>query len=145
MKIFYFCAMLCLVLAGCEMREVSDTPIPDRDTPAVDYDADKTPTDKTPVAPDNTAVNERDQQSETKTSLDQNENQADIDMTAKIRQEVMDAKLSVNAQNVKIITQNGKVTLRGVVDTAEEKTRIEEIAKTSAGADNVDSQLEVKQ
>ncbi len=45
--------------------------------------------------------------------------------------------------NVKIITQDGKVTLRGPVKAEEEKHQIEEIAVDDAGADNVDSQLEV--
>jgi len=46
---------------------------------------------------------------------------------------------------VKIITQDGKVTLRGPVKSAEEKKRIEDLATAVAGADNVDSQLEVEQ
>ena len=51
--------------------------------------------------------------------------------------------MSVNAQNVKIITQAGQLTLRGPVKTAAEKTRIEEIARAVAGENNVDNQLEV--
>lgn len=51
----------------------------------------------------------------------------------------------MNAQNVKIITQNGKVTLRGPVATAEEKKRIEDIAQEIESAGNVDSQLEIEQ
>jgi osmotically-inducible protein OsmY len=93
---------------------------------------------------DNTAVNERDQSDTNKTPIDQNENQKDIDVTANIRERVVATKLSVNAQNVKIITQDGKVTLRGPVKTAEEKQQIEQIATDVAGAGNVDSQLEVQ-
>src|ERR1051325_8304845 len=73
---------------------------------------------------DNTAVNDRDRDSATKTPIDQNENQADIDITANIRKRVVDTKMSVNAQNVKIITQDGKVTLRGPVKSEDEKTQI---------------------
>ncbi len=51
--------------------------------------------------------------------------------------------MSVDAHNVKIITQDGRVTLRGPVKTEEEKQRIEEIAGAVVGADRVDSQLEV--
>jgi len=80
----------------------------------------------------------------TKTPLDQNENQADINLTAEIRKRVVDTKMSVNAQNVKIITQDGRVTLRGPVKTADEKKRIEEIARVVAGDGKVDSQLEVE-
>ncbi|HUP81690.1 MAG TPA: BON domain-containing protein [Pirellula sp.] len=94
---------------------------------------------------DNTAVNKRDRDSATKTPLDQNENKKDIGITADIRKRVVDTKMSVNAQNVKIITQDGKVTLRGPVKTADEKKQIEEMARSVAGENNVDSQLEVEQ
>lgn len=93
---------------------------------------------------DNTAVNQRDANSTTKTPIDQNENKADIDITANIRKKVVDTELSVNAQNVKIITQDGHVTLRGPVKTPEEKKQIEDIAHDVAGADKVTSQLEVE-
>jgi len=96
------------------------------------------------VKPDNTGVNVRDRDAQVKTPIDQNENQADIDITAKIRKQVVDTKMSVNAQNVKIITQNGQVTLRGPVKSEEEKKRIEEMAHSVAGADKVVSQLEVE-
>jgi osmotically-inducible protein OsmY len=52
--------------------------------------------------------------------------------------------MSVNAQNVKIITVDGRVTLRGPVNTAEEKRLIGEIADRIAHSENVDNQLEVK-
>jgi hyperosmotically inducible protein len=96
------------------------------------------------TAKDNTGVNERDRSAATKTPIDQNENQKDIDVTAQIRKQVVDSKLSVNAQNVKIITQDGKVTLRGPVRSAEEKQQIEQIAGGIAGPGNVDSQLEIQ-
>ena len=91
----------------------------------------------------NTGVNVRDRDSAAKTPLDQKENKADIDITADIRKQIGAAKMSVNAQNVKIITQDGKVTLRGPVKTDEEKTKIEEIARAVAGSNNVDDQLDV--
>lgn len=78
-----------------------------------------------------------------KSPLDQNENQADIDFTARIRQRVVDSNMSTSAQNVMIVTQNGQVTLQGAVKTAEEKERIETIARDVAGADRVTSQLQV--
>jgi len=93
---------------------------------------------------DNTAVNKRDRDSNAKTPLDQNENKVDIGITASIRKSVVDTKMSTNAQNVKIITQDGNVTLRGPVKTQEEKNRIEEIARSVAGVKAVDSQLEVE-
>ena len=93
---------------------------------------------------DNTAVNKRDRDGVAKTPLDQNENKVDIGITADIRKRVVDTKMSINAQNVKIITQDGKVTLRGPVKNADEKNQIEEIARSVAGEKNVDSQLEVE-
>ena len=101
--------------------------------------------DSKPVAAtDKTDVNVRDRDHATKTPLDQNENKADVKMTADIRKRVVDTKMSTAAHNVKIITQDGKVTLRGPVQSAEEKQQIEEIAVEVAGADNVDNQLEVE-
>ena len=93
---------------------------------------------------DNSAVNKRDRDTSTKTPLDQNENSVDIGITANIRKSVVDTKMSTNAQNVKIITQDGNVTLRGPVKNQEEKNRIEEIARNVAGVKAVDSQLEVE-
>ena len=93
---------------------------------------------------DNTAINERDRDAAAQTPLDQNENQTDIDITAKIRQRVVATELSVNAQNVKVITQDGRVTLRGPVKSNDEKKIVEEIALAVAGAGNVDNQLEVE-
>jgi osmotically-inducible protein OsmY len=96
------------------------------------------------AVPDNTAINQRDRNDAVKTPIDQNENQADVDRTASIRKEVVArSNLSTNAHNVKIITQNGKVTLRGPVDSEEERNEIGRIASDVAGKDNVDNQLEV--
>ncbi|MBX9654143.1 BON domain-containing protein [bacterium] len=97
-----------------------------------------------PAVPDNTAINERDRNDAVKTPIDQNENQPDVDRTASIRKEVVArSNFSTNAHNVKIITQNGKVTLRGPVDSEEERNEIGRIASDVAGKDNVDNQLEV--
>jgi osmotically-inducible protein OsmY len=93
---------------------------------------------------DNTEVNVRDRSEAAKTPIDQNENQKDIDITANIRKRVVDTKMSVNAQNVKIITQDGKVTLRGPVKSEEEKAQIEKMAHEVAGPADVDNQLEVQ-
>lgn len=94
--------------------------------------------------PDNTGVNTRDRDSEMKTPLDQDENKVDVGITADIRKQIVATKMSVNAQNVKVITQGGKVTLRGPVKTDDEKQRIEDIAHKVAGAGNVSSHLEVE-
>ncbi len=55
-----------------------------------------------------------------------------------------DSTLSFDAKNVKIITQGGKVTLRGPVKRDAEKSSIEAKAKAVSGVTSVDDQLEVK-
>ncbi len=97
------------------------------------------------VAPDNTKTNERDKKGTAPTPLDQGESQSDLAITQKIRQAVVgDHSLSFDAKNVKIITRNGKVTLRGPVSSNEERTAIQSAAQKVAGAGNVDNQLELK-
>jgi hyperosmotically inducible periplasmic protein len=96
------------------------------------------------TAPDNTARNERDRSGDTKTPGDQAENEADRAITQNVRQAITsDSSLSTNAQNVKIITQDGNVTLRGPVKSEQEKKEIEAKAKQVAGVKRVDNQLEV--
>jgi osmotically-inducible protein OsmY len=101
--------------------------------------------DKTPAA-DNTAKNERDRSGETQTSGDQSNSPEDLKITADIRQAIMkDSSLSTTAQNIKIITVDRQVTLRGPVNTKEEKTRIAKLASAVAGQAKVDDQLEIKE
>ena len=96
-------------------------------------------------APDNTAKNKRDRSGETQTSGDQSNNSEDIKISAAIRRAVVgDKSLSATAKNVKIITANEVVTLRGPVKTAEEKSKIEQLAQSAAGNAKIDNQLEVK-
>lgn len=97
------------------------------------------------VAPDNTGVNERDRNAAKMTPGDQKENTSDLEITQKIRQAVMaDDSLSFTAKNAKIITAGGRVTLRGVVKSDQERTSIAAAASKIVGAGNVDNQLEVK-
>jgi hyperosmotically inducible periplasmic protein len=94
--------------------------------------------------PENTRVNQRDADTAlTKTPRDQGEGEEYIQTTAAIRKRVVDMDLSTNAENVKIITADGKVTLRGVVESDEEKQTIERIAREVAGKGDVESQLTV--
>ena len=95
-------------------------------------------------AADNTAKNERDASGETQTSGDQSNSPEDIKITADIRRAIVAEKsLSMTAKNVKIITVNGMVTLRGPVNTAEEKAMIAKLAHSAAGKAKIDNQLEV--
>ena len=91
----------------------------------------------------NTGINVRDKGHPAATPLDQGENQADIDITAKIRKQIVGEKMSSDANNVKIVTQNGRVTLRGPVVSTDEKGRIGAIAVQVAGEGKVDNQLEI--
>lgn len=117
-------------------------------TPSKDDAAKTDPKDSSrPAAaqPDNTAINERDRNAQTATPLDQGNGQRDLDITQQIRKLVVgDKALSFTAKNVKIITQGGKVILRGPVNSAEERQTIDSAARKVAGANNVDNQLEVK-
>jgi len=94
---------------------------------------------------ENTEINARDKDNTTLTPEDQKENESDIKITADIRQAIIKNKsLSVNAQNVKIITRNGVVTLRGPVETKKESKKLRKIAKHTPGVLKVDNQLEIK-
>jgi len=91
--------------------------------------------------PDNTKQNK----DQTNPTADQQKmNPADRTITQKIRKAIHeDTTLSTYAHNVKIITQDGKVTLRGPVRSEDEKSNIEAKAVAVAGQGNVTNQLEV--
>jgi hypothetical protein len=98
-----------------------------------------------PPAADNTGTNRRDRK-ETEPTADQQKNgKTDLQLTADIRRSVIaDKDLSMNAHNVKIIAQDGKVTLKGPVDSAAEKKAVEEKAQAVAGRGNVVSEIQIK-
>jgi len=101
--------------------------------------------DSAPVAPNDTAVNVRDRAPDAMTAGEQSNAKSDVALTRKIRRAVVkDHSLSMLAHNVKIVTANGNVTLRGPVNSEAEKVSIASKAKAIAGAGNVDNQLEVK-
>jgi hyperosmotically inducible periplasmic protein len=95
-------------------------------------------------SPDNTGKNVRDRANGTLTPGDQGENQQDLEITRRIRRAITsNDQLSQDAKNVKVITTNGKVTLRGPVASDQERKTIESIVQQVQGA-TVDDQLEVK-
>lgn len=104
------------------------------------------PADQNAAPPaDNTKVNQRDQNANEPTADQQKDNPSDRDTTQKIRQAIMkDKSLSTYAHNVKIITQNGQVTLKGPVRSDDEKRTVEAKAAAVAGQDKVTSELDVK-
>ena len=95
-------------------------------------------------APDNTRTNQRDQDTTAPTADQQKINPADREITKKIRMALhSDKTLSTYAHNIKIITQDGKVTLKGPVRSDDERTAIVAKAAAVAGEGNVTDRLEV--
>lgn len=100
---------------------------------------------RVPTEPDNTAVNKRDSRSTTLTP----ENQArgsdrDVQLTRLARQRIVsDDTLSTNAKNIKIITLNSVMTLRGPVESMAEKNRVGELARAAAPRVSVINELEI--
>jgi osmotically-inducible protein OsmY len=93
---------------------------------------------------DDTGRNVRDQSGKTATPDKQSNDARDLEITRQIRRAITeDDSLSTNAHNVKIVTQNGVVTLRGPVDSEEEKDDVFQKARTTHGVKRVDNQLEI--
>lgn len=116
-------AGLCLLLVGCDVDRTSSGTV-DRD---------------------NTAVNQRDADDHSVTPMDQSNESSDIDQVAAIRRAVLDIDdLSVNGRNVKIVTDAGKVVLRGPVASATERDAIAAEAERIAGVGNVKNELEIE-
>ncbi|MCX5659463.1 MAG: BON domain-containing protein [Planctomycetota bacterium] len=116
---------------------------PSTSTPSMSSSSSDTP--MTPVpAPDNSGVNTRDRAPDAPTAGMAGQTKPDVQLAADIRKRVMDTELSVTAKNSKIVVQDGKVVLRGPVNTQAEKDSIGAIAADVAGAGNVENQLEVK-
>jgi hyperosmotically inducible periplasmic protein len=96
------------------------------------------------VPADNTKINQRDRNTETPTADQQKGSRSDAEITRQVRRSITDDKsLSTYAKNVKVITKDGNVTLRGPVRSEEEKKSIGSKADSIAGADHVKNELEV--
>lgn len=93
---------------------------------------------------DNTSVNKRDRSKGEPTADQQKENRSDRDVAKNVRRSlVKDKSLSTYAHNVKVISENGTVTLKGPVRSEEEKRAVESKAAEVAGSNNVRSELTV--
>jgi osmotically-inducible protein OsmY len=93
---------------------------------------------------DNTKVNTRDRDNAAVTADQQKENAADRDLTKQIRRALTkDKTLSSYAHNVKIVTQDGQVTLKGPVRSENEKQTVEHAAIDVAGVGHVTNQLSI--
>jgi hyperosmotically inducible periplasmic protein len=126
-------SVISFILLVCSSRGQQATPTP-RDPAASDS-----------TEADNTKRNSSEQNKNTETAEKQSNSKDDFALTQKIRQAVMeDGSLSMNAKNAKIIAQDGKITLKGPVDSQQEKDTIAAKAGEIAGKGKVDNQLEVK-
>lgn len=98
------------------------------------------------TAPDNTKVNQRDRDTNQPTADQQKSDKSDMELTRQIRRAlVKDKSLSTDAHNVKVIAQNGIVTLRGPVKSEEEKMEIvNKAAEVAGGQGNIHNELQVK-
>jgi hyperosmotically inducible protein len=123
------------LLSGAALASVLLTPVV-----SLSQDQSSAPTK---TSPDNSAVN----QTESKTADQQSEATSDRMLTKKIRQAIIsDKSLSTYGHNVKIITKDGSVTLKGPVQSEEEKQSIASKTESIVGSpDKVTNQLTVKQ
>lgn len=125
-------ALLTLIAVGCERASSEHSATGTREAPSGG------------TAADNTKLNERDRTPAAITPGDQGGSEADRTVTQNVRQGVVKADgMSTAAKNVKIMTRDGVVTLRGPVKTDEEKSSIASIANQVAGVKRVDNQLEI--
>ena len=93
---------------------------------------------------DNTGVNARDKAPEAVTADAQSQSPEDMKITADIRSGILsDQALSTYAHNIKIIVQNGKVTLKGPVRSSDEQEKIKDIASGVVGYGNISNELNV--
>ena len=121
--------ILAFLIVGCEKHDLSRNDQPGQ---PVTVDAD------------NSGRNVRDRNEATKTAGNQSESASDRTISQNIRQAVVaDDSISTNGKNVKIITVDGTVTLRGPVKSEQEKTNIGAKAQQVAGVKRVDNQLEI--
>ena len=96
------------------------------------------------VGDDNTKVNQRDRSQNEVTADQQKFNKSDSEITRLIRRDLMkDSDLSTYAQNVKIITADGTVTLKGPVRSSSEEDRILKSARSVAGVSNVINEMAI--
>ena len=95
-------------------------------------------------APDNTAQNEKPQNKDVMIPTDQGNSEKDVQITKDIRASIMAADLSFNAKNIKIITKDENVVLKGVVENHAEHESILKIARNHANSAKISDELKAK-
>lgn len=142
--IILFVAMSAMAAANCKRDEQTMQPQENEGAQEVAAPEMKPGAAEPNVPADNTGKNERDQRATALTPGDQSESAADRSITQQARQGVVGADdISASAKNVKIITVDGVVTLRGPVENAKEKQEIAALVKKVEGVKRVDNQLEI--
>jgi hypothetical protein len=94
--------------------------------------------------PDNSAQNKKEMKNESATPLDQGNGETDLKITKDIRSGIMDEDLSFDAKNIKIITNNGHVILKGVVKNHDEHMTVLKVAKSHANSSQITDDLKMK-
>jgi osmotically-inducible protein OsmY len=143
----FFLAMLSLDIAKCEeimIKLACKTLLAAALVSSLALWAQTTGQDTQPTAPDNTKMNQ-DERNSGKTADQQKENQSDRELARQIRRAIVqDKSLSTYAHNVKIVAQEGTVTLKGPVKSEEEKAAIEKkAAEVAGGPAKVQNELQV--
>lgn len=115
--------------------------VPDSNKPPGESTS-KDNTDREMTAPDNTAQNAK-ERNRVETPTDQGNSEKDIQITKDIRSSIMDKDLSFNAKNIKIITRNEYVSLKGVVESDDEHQAILKIARNHANTAKITDDLKV--
>lgn len=142
MVLFVSAVFLINIPGACLAQPADNMGINKRDTSPENINADQQ--SQTNQDRDNTGINKRDTSPDKITADQQSETKEDREITQKIRQAVVDDKsLSTYAHNVKIITVDGMVTLKGPVRSEDEKRTIEEKAGQIAGKDKIKSEIEI--
>jgi hyperosmotically inducible protein len=130
-----------LTAHAADKPDAMKIPVNAHTTPAATTDKALAPT----ADSDNSVRNEVHDGKTAVTADQQGNSKADVELTSKIRRAIVsDKSLSTYAHNVKIISYEGKVVLKGPVRGNDEKNKVESVAKNVAGADHVVSEIEVK-
>jgi osmotically-inducible protein OsmY len=136
---------VCVSACADQRADTSSTEDTDsRTNETTTADSDDRRTDQLPAA-DNTGRNVEEGTPGIPSVMEQGQSGPDLEITQTIRQAIVaDESLSMNAKNVKVITRDGEVALRGPVESAAEKETIRRIAEQTAGVTRVVDMLEVK-
>jgi osmotically-inducible protein OsmY len=148
-RILLFVSGLVLAIA-CQRKDNNTNASPSGGSSDIEYHSTgrAAQTNENPAQYDanNTGRNQRDRSGNSLTPEDQGGNDTDREITRQIRRAITsNDQLSTEAKNVKVVTINGTVTLRGPVNSAQEQQAVANLAKGVTGVNSVVNQLEVKQ